>query len=491
MQWRAIHLGVLLGLLVVGNVTFAYAANEAHELSLAPDGTVLVDSATTIHVRAGTDVDTLTWVVVDHPGKSIDAMKVILRLPSPMTATQGSFKFLGINGVGFATATLTDPQLVEYTATGIQPKATLSVIATFPKGYLDLPALTQAAVAVEGLHQLWLIASLLLPGIGLAVLGYLLLLQLIDRRIPSNTQSASTLPLGLSPALASIVFEDKIEAEAITATLLDLAQRGYVSIYNKADAFIMAKERDIDLTTPSFAVGDHAVHLSDEELVIAEKEGLRPYEKILLSKLFVAARPISSKEDVKVRIGHGLFSKKVAAMYEYLFTDASQAGYFVPHAARIHQRYLLLGWLLFAIGSAGFIAGAVTLPEPKSFLLFWAGLIGMAYLIVRLAPYVPLRSGRGREALAQLLVYRRELAQWAPIQDQVGIDQFYQQLPVAWALHAEHDWAQRFEGKVFTRPGWYFTTKPLDSAAAFVADIDHLVSFVAESFSNVREKTLA
>jgi len=380
---------------------------------------------------------------------------------------------------------------VVYEASAIQPTATLSVTATFPKGYLTLPALTQATVAVEGLHRTWLILSLVLPGLGLGVLLLLLAQRLLDRRVAPTTATQATLPATLSPALASMVFEDKIEPEAITATLLDLAQRGYVSIYNKADAFIMAKERDIDLSTSSFAVGDHEVRLTDQEISIADQEGLKPFEKILLSKLFVAARPISSKEDVKVRIGHGLFSKKVAAVYEYLFSDASQAGYFVPHAARVHQRYLLVGWLLFAIGSIGFIAGAATLPEPKSFLLFWAGLIGMAYMVIRLAPYVPLRSAVGRTTLTQLLAFRQYLSNATAVDPKQGIDQFYQGLPLAWALHAEHDWAKRFEGRVFTRPGWYFTTKPLNSATDFVADIDHLVSFVSESFSSVREKTLA
>src|SRR5690606_18317810 len=125
-------------------------------------------------------------------------------------------------------------------------------------------------------------------------------------------------------------------------TLIDLGRRGYLSIFNKGNNFIFAKEREIDLATPAFQVGMHEVELSPSELALAQREGLQPFEKILLSKLFVSDRPISSKEDVKVRIGHGMFSKKVAAVYEYLFRAASAAGYFVPDAIRVHRRYLLL-----------------------------------------------------------------------------------------------------------------------------------------------------
>lgn len=486
---RLVGVGLGLGLFVLPSM--AAALSETHELILRSDGTLLVDGQPTVRVQAGVDLDHLTWVAVDAPNQRIDTVTATLHLPLPFLGDPSAFKLLGIKGVGSTSTQVVDAQTVVFQATAIEPTATLSILADFPTGYLMLPAAAQASVVIQEQSQLWLLSSLLLPAFGLFVLGYMGYQRLVDRRLPTGVPPQPTLAQPLPAALVSILYEDKIEPEAIAATLIDLGQRGYLSIYNKASNFIIAKERDIDLATPSFQVGDHRVQLSSEELAICAKEGLQPYEKILLSKLFVAARPISSKEDVKVRIGHGLFSRKVAAIYEYLFVDASDRGFFVPHAAKVHQHYLLAGWLLFTLGLGGFVAGAVTLPDPKYFLLFWAMLVGIGYLVVRLAPSVPLRTAPGRITLGEFLAHRAYLTTEEPVPATAGVDLFLAHLATAWALRAERAWAKRFSRTVFRRPGWYFTTRQLDTATQFIDDLDHLVSFVAESFSTVRQKTLA
>ena len=482
-----------LGLLVLIGLANPVVAAEVHDLTLDQSGTVLIDGRQTIKVRPGTDLDSFIWVALDQPTAPIDSFTAVLHLPRPVDpANPPAFKLLGIKGVGTATSRLVDPTTVRYEATAVQPTATVSVLADFPKGYLTLPASAQAVVAVSRLSSLWIGLSLALPGLGLLILIIMVLERARDHRLSPTVAPRSDRPSPLAPALVSMLYEDKIEPEAIAATIIDLAERGYLSLYVKGPNFIIAKEREIDLNSPSFALGQHAVNLSEAEVAIAQQEGLRPFEKILLSKLFVAARPVSSKEDVKVRVGHGLFSTKVAAIYEYLFADASQANVFVGHAATVHRRYLIGGWLLFALGAIGFGIGALTLPDPKYFLLFWVGLLIVAYVVVRLAPYVPLRSAVGRQTLGEFLAYRATLTKKLPIEpgQGSGVDRFFQELPTAWALRAHHEWAARFTHSVFHRPRWYFTPTELNSSVEFIAELDHLVSFVAEAFSTVREKTL-
>ena len=470
----------------------AWAATMSHDLVLSHTGSVTIDGQPNLHVQAGISVDNLTWVAVDKPRAVIEMLTLTLHLPTPIDpASPPTFKLLSIKGVTTSTATIQDPVTVVYQATDVQPTATVSLLADFPKGYLQLPLTAQTAVDIQKLNRFWVVSSLALPGLGLLLLLWMLAARMIDHRQAQQASTQTTPPTKLAPALISILYDDMIEPEAMAATLVDLAQRGFLSLYSKDANFIVAKEREVDLSTSSFQLGDHTVHLSDQELTITEREGLKPFEKILISKLFVAARPISSKADVKIRIGHGLFSNKVAAIYEYLFAEASQVGFFVPHAGKVHQRYLLVGWLSFLIGALGFIAGAIALPDPKVFLLFWVALLAMSYLIVRLAPLVPLRTTQGRRELGQYLAYRSYLADKNPIPPGVSIDEFFAQLPLAWALRVHHEWAARFRSVIFQRPNWYFTKKTLATSVDFIEDIDHLVSFIAESFSTVREKSLA
>ena len=480
-----------IGLIVigaVGSIEFAFA-EAAHTVVFSPSGTATINGTQRIAVQPGVDLDTFTWVVLDKSGQYVEELDITATLPKPVGDNELTHQFLVINGVATAESQLVDSQTVRFTATGLGPQATASVVMNFPKGYFSLPPMQATSSVIQSLSPLWLWTSILLPLAGVLLLLSMLIARLRDRSVRSGAR-ADALPEHVPPALISILYDNKIEPEAIAATLIDLGRRGYLSIFNKGDNFIFAKEREINLATPAFEVGMHEVELSAEELAIANAEGLEPFEKILLSKLFVSDRPISSKEDVKVRIGHGMFSKKVAAIYEYLFRSASERGYFVSDAIRLHRRYLVVGWVLFAVGILGFALGAWFLPDPKYFLLFWAGLIALAYIIVKLAPYVPVRTKAGRDALGQFLAYRVSLVDAAPAGGDASIDEFFIGLPYAWAMHGEAQWAKRYKDVVFHRPTWYFASKTLHSTTELIADLTPLVEFVAQSFAAVRQKTL-
>lgn len=486
---------VILGTLLIIIPSLGLSQNnfnksENFNLELQESGRVVINGAKSVNVLGGLNVDTLTWVVYDEPGRSINEFQAILHLPKSVANYEIEHKVLGIKGVQATDSALIDDTTIRFSAMGIGPSAVVSVIVNFPKGYLNLPPIVKAGVAIQELKSVWIYSSILIPLLGLLLLGYMALKRWLDRQLPKNTQKFTKAPSQISPALVSILYENKIEPEAIAAMLVSLAQRGFISIFNKGNNFIFAKERDIDLSSEAFSVGLHEVQLSPQELKVAKKEGLEPFEKILLAKLFVSARPISSKEDVKVRIGHGLFSKKVAAIYEYLFRRASDLGFFVPNAVAVHRKYLVAGWILGIIGFIGFVIGVVTTPDPKYFLLFWIALLGLSYFIIRLAPYVPLRTPSGRKELARFLSWRKFLVDTKPLPKDLSIDDFFANLAYAWGLRAHHQWAKRFENEIFHRPDWYYSSKKINSAPEFINDIDNLIEFVAESFAAVREKTL-
>jgi hypothetical protein len=482
--------GLLLAVLCLGSApSIGYAATVERSIVFDRSGVATIDGVQRLTVQPGVDVDMFTWVVLDSIGQSVDQLRITVQLPVESRTAQLTHQLLVINGVETYTSQFVDGRTVLFEATGVGPQATASVVMNFPKGYFSLPPIQATSSAIQSMNPVWLGTSVLLPLLGLLLLAWMLIARARDRWVPKGAATV-TPPAAVPPALVSILYENKIEPEAIAATLIDLGRRGYLSIFNKGDNFIFAKEREINLATSAFEVGMHEVELSTEELKIAKDEGLEPFEKILLSKLFVSDRPISSKEDVKVRIGHGMFSKKVAAIYEYLFRAASALGYFVPNAIRLHRRYLLTGWFLFALGVVGFAAGAWFLPDPKYFLLFWAGLIALAYVIVQLAPYVPVRTGAGRTTLGQFLVYRSSLVAEEPAGKEAGIDEFFDGLAYAWAMRAEGQWAKRYKDVVFHRPTWYFASKELKSTTELVADLTPLVEFVAQSFAAVRQKTL-
>ncbi len=469
--------------------TFAQTYNAT--IAIDASGNVSVSNGDSFRIDAGVSEDELRYPILRSEGSSYQNFQVTLQLPSPIETNSGAFSMIALNGVNNYQAQIVDPQTITYSANGVGSSAEITLIAKFPKGYFNLPPTAVAGVGIQALNPLWIYSSWLIPLFGIIILFYMWFRRFQDRQIPGDAQIYDLPPDNIPPALISALYENKIEPEAIAATLIDLARRGYISIFNKGNNFIFAKEREIDLSTQSFQVGMRDVRLDKKELEIAKQEGLHPFEKILLSKLFVASRPISSKEDVKVRIGHGLFSKKVAAIYEYLFRSASRLGYFVPNAITRHRKYLLAGWILALTGFVGFLAGVWFLPDPKYFILFWVALMILAYLIIQLAPQIPLRTPTGRAQLAKFLGFRKYLADENPIEQNKSIDDFFALLPHAWAMGVHHEWAKRFEGQVYHRPNWYYSGRKNVNTVEFVQGIDNLIDFVAQSFAAVREKTLA
>lgn len=462
------------------------------EINIDQSGEVSVSNGDRFRINAGVSEDELRYPIIDSNSNSYQEFRGILKLPTPIeNANLGSFSMIAINGVGNHSVEIIDSTTISYQAIGIGPNAEITIIAKFPKGYFNLPPATIVGVGIQALNPLWIYSSWIIPFIGLSLLGYMWFQRFRDHQMPSDNNIYNAPPSDIAPALISTLYENKIQPEAIASTLIDLARRGYISIFNKGNNFIFAREREIDLSTQAFQVGMHDVKLNDEEVKIARKEGLKPFEKILLSKLFVASRPISSKEDVKVRIGHGLFSKKVAAIYEYLFRDASELGYFVPNAISKHRKYLFAGWILAILGFFGFLLGVWFLPDPKYFILFWVALMILANLIIGLAPYVPLRTSAGRSQLAKFLEFRKYISTQDSSDNNKSIDDFFKILPHAWALGAHHEWAKKFEHHVYHRPDWYYSGKKNQSTIEFVQEIDNLIEFVSESFAAVREKTLA
>lgn len=470
---------------------FAFAQTYNANITIDSSGNVTVSNGDRFRIDAGVSEDEMRYPILNGEGTAYQSFQATLQLPRPIEANLGAFSMIALNGVNNYSAQIVDAQTINYTANGIGPSAEITLIAKFPKGYFNLPPTTVAGVGIQALNPIWIYSSWIIPLFGIAILGYMWFRRYQDRQIPSDAQIYDFPPDNIPPALVSALYENKIEPEAIAATLIDLARRGYISIFNKGNNFIFAKEREIDLSTQSFQVGMRDVRLDDRELQIATQEGLHPFEKILLSKLFVAARPISSKEDVKVRIGHGIFSKKVAAIYEYLFRDASKLGYFVPNAITRHRKYLLAGWSLALVGFIGFLIGVWFLPDPKYFILFWVALMILAYLIIQLAPQIPLRTPEGRIKLAKFLGFRKYLGDDDKIEQSKSIDDFFALLPHAWAMGVHHEWAKRFENQVYHRPDWYYSGRKNVNTVEFVQDIDNLIDFVSHSFAAVREKTLA
>lgn len=242
-------------------------------------------------------------------------------------------------------------------------------------------------------------------------------------------------PQNMKPAELGLILDESADNKDVTATIVDLAVRGYMTIAE------VPNQKDWTFTWKPG--GDAAA--------------LLPYEKTLLDGLFAGGQQIT------LSALKGTFAPTFRKAQGQIYTDAMTRKLFTtrPDTAR-----LTWGCLGVALVMAG-IAGMVLLG-----LKFGWGFIGVAILVTGMAlsitvRFMPQRTASGRELLQRTLgfrlymttaeKYRQQFAEKAQI--------FTQLLPYAIVFGCVTQWAKAFEGiDTSATNNWYSGNAPFQAA---------------------------
>ncbi len=229
-------------------------------------------------------------------------------------------------------------------------------------------------------------------------------------------------PDNLRPAQIGLILDERADTLDATATIVDLAVRGYLTIS--------------EITAPGFAGQLFGQQDWRIERTSKEPGDLLEYEDILFRGLFATGSPVllSALKD------H--FHAYLAEAEESLYRDATKRGWFAwqPDEARTH--WLLVGLGVAALGVAlafglGALLGAAIVAVPVA-----VGGVAMAAL----SPWMPRRTARGSELLRRALGFRQYVATAETsrqrFNEQQGIFAAY--LPYAIVFHCVDKWARAF-----------------------------------------------
>ncbi|WP_062204114.1 DUF2207 domain-containing protein [Demequina salsinemoris] len=257
-----------------------------------------------------------------------------------------------------------------------------------------------------------------------------------DRGAPVAVQFEP--PAGLRPGQLGTLIDEKADPRDVTATIVDLAVRGYLSIEQsgtlEADGslgsdgdFVLRKERKAD-------------------------DALLKYERKLFKALFKGRKEVAL-EELKTT-----FSEDMTEVQEALYDDVTRMGWFRDNPDDVRTAWGVLGSVLLLAGAGLAIVLAIwgsfaVLPVPFAIL----GLVMLA--TVRMTPA---RTPEGSRVLAQARGFELYLrtAEANQIRFEEGRDIFSRYLPFAIAFgHAER-WARVFEelaarGTTLAEPDWY------------------------------------
>jgi len=408
---------------------------------------IYVDEATdvvrTIHlhylVRNGLkfyeDHDELYWNVTgDESEVPIDNASAQILLPQGVTGVRtneftGSYRSRGQD----AEVTASDSTVGVYMTRPLSFHEGLTIVVGWDKGFVKEPGTSD--LIGQFLVSNW---PIFLPIPVFLFMFWLWSSRGRDPRVgPIAVQYAP--PEGMSPAEAGTLVDEDAAMRDITATIVDLAVRGYIVIEEKEKSGIMGL-------------------LHNKEYVFHLKKGLQEWTGLKAHELALLAGIFSNGAQTEVELStlQNQFYKNLPGIKNNIFDELMDHGYFQHRPDYVRSGFvaggIVSGVLLFFLGIAMSQKMGMT-PAP-----FLIAAILSAGIIAGFGWFMPARTADGAKALAGVLGFEDFLSHVeAGRLERVGQtpETFEKFLPFAMALGVEKKWVGAFQNIYSQPPSWY------------------------------------
>ncbi len=444
------------------------------DVQVQANGKVLVDGKDfSKYLKILPDSYEISILALDEPGIYIQTFQAQIHLPEAVREDQIHQRIIAIHGAERSYQTyMQDAKTLVYVVNAVPSQGQVTIIADLPKSILT-PSLAKRFI--YNLTQIpvksYLIVSIVLPLVTMIVMIFMVARRRQDQIFHLSKKITNAAPTDSPPAVVGALIDGQVGEREIAATIIDLAVRGYLFItYHEDRRFAFGKRKSMNVE-----------NLTE----------LREFERILLSKIFEAKAYKSTCEDVEMRVGRHIFSRKIAQVYLNVYNEATALGFFVKNPVKVHLHWKYAGIALFFAGLGGFILAAVFSPDPKYTLFFWAGEMAAATVIVWLSGLMPARSVTGTATLRKWLEFRNYLKLNQPIEAGTNLmDRFCRLLPFAMVFGLEAEWARRYLKETFAKPDWYESEDQVITLERFVAGLYPMIDYISCSLAKSHEPTV-
>jgi len=404
-----------------------------------------------------TDYDRLYWNAVslqrDVPIKS---SRTTVRLPAgaDMEEVQTEF-YVNMSFPPGSVESGRDGETLWWSATDIPPNTTVTIDVSFPKGLVQIPLLYRSWFGV--------LMVVLSVAIFLALLAGMLLLWWKKGRDvgrPELDVVRYEPPEGLKPAMVGLLVNERQLPEDITATVVDLAIRGKLTIFEEEKGKVFKGKR----------YGFRRKDPSEEDLL--------PYERKVLDGLFEDG-DVVTEDDLKNK-----FHVHIKDIDKGITKEVKDRGLFSrdPQKVKMKYRYLTL---------------AVMLPIPILLAFLWS-FCDLGYVVVLLpgfllggisvgavGHYMPSRTRKGSETLSWAMGFKEYMK--TAEHDEMEFmtpETFQENLPYAMVLDVADSWADKFSDIYTTAPDWYEGSYATFSTVYLVSSLDSMSHSVSTTFAS-------
>ena len=335
----------------------------------------------------------------------------------------------------------------------------LTAVVGWDKGFVHPPG--AFAKMILFLRSNW---PLFIPIFTFLVMGWLWYSKGRDpRRNPISVQYEP--PEGMSPAESGTLVDNEAAMRDITATIVDLAVRGFLTIEQTE-------------TSQMLGMVHHKNYVFHRTEAATEWANLKPHEQTLLAALFDGG----ASDSVSLTDLQNHFYVHLPAIRNRIFDGLMSDGFYLHRPDKLRQGFVGAGVAIgfVMVWGAGFLSSTMGISAVTTI----ASGVLTGLIIAGFGYFMSARTVPGERALEKVLGFEDFLGRVE--KDRIERiektpEMFEKYLPYAMALHVEKKWAGAFQDICKQPPAWY--SGPYGSgfqAYLFVTDLN-LMSMQAGS----------
>jgi uncharacterized membrane protein len=274
-------------------------------------------------------------------------------------------------------------------------------------------------------------------------------------------------PANVSPAECGTLLDNSADMRDITATLVDLAVRGYMRIEEQQNPKL-------------FGLFGGGTSYTFHRLKTAE--ALTPHERVVFDGIFGLHGDQVQLDELKDE-----FYKQLSPIRDAIFTQLTGSGFYQRRPDKVKQTWIGCGiGAAVLIGVGGSFVAAAFLLTPVSFII--AAVVSGIILLI-FAQIMPARTDAGSRALEHVLGFEEFLRRVESDNLKRIIlnhpEMFDKYLPYAMAFGVERQFARAFEGIYTEPPRWYVGPSVMNfNVGHFSTSMSHLSTVAATTMSS-------
>ena len=389
------------------------------------------------------EYDELYWnaIFADRDVKVKNA-KITVHLPDS-TKIEKARMFIGVpeSKIEFDSYRIINERTIEFIGSNINPYEFLTIVVTWPKGIIEKPFLN----FIQILNWLFMLFAIFIP-IFVFIRVYKKWKKTgKDPKINKTIIAQYEPPENLLPGIVGILIDQKFDIREITATMINLAVRGYIKIKEGKKSFFLGKKYIFEK--------------------IKDNEDLKPFEQEIMEGIFKKGDIVSSS-DLKNK-----FYKYLSDIKKELHQELAQTDYVIDNIQTTRKKSSILYILLSGLSFFGIISGVILSGIWIGFVSIWVLLISIGIFISGIiglifSYYMPALTLKGAEERWKWLGFKEYLH--TAERFRIGaetVETFSEYLPYAIIFGVEKEWADRFADLKYQQPGWYVPAMVHSSSA--------------------------